>query len=105
MHYVKFIKDHPTYGKKEGQIVRFMNKVPPHLKKYVTKSSQTAFEKQQEDAEEEAERSARAPKGEEQGAVDDSLRKQDKTQIATPEDRPKRNPKLPNDVIDKPQID
>lgn len=95
MHYVKFVKDYPAIGKKAGDIVRYHSKVPPHVEKYVNKSSQSAYEKQQAGEAEETEISG-LPEGNIQGS----------TSIATPEDKPKRNAaKLPNDVTDKPKID
>lgn len=42
--YAKFTKDYPQTGNKEGEVIKLMNKIPPHLAPYVKESSKTAFD-------------------------------------------------------------
>lgn len=43
MLYVKFKKDYPQTGNKSGDVIRLKGKVPPHLKDYVSESSEGAY--------------------------------------------------------------
>ena len=43
MLYVKFKKDYPQTGNKAGDVIRLGGKVPPHLREYVSESSEGAY--------------------------------------------------------------